>query len=97
LRHLVPICAALVALALAGAAQAGEGCPYSKQAAVTASTDDEAPNSTAVAHHETCPHACAHAKSATADGSCPCHGAEGGGASGKGADAAQAGDVAAND
>jgi hypothetical protein len=70
-RHLVVIFAFAFALALPGMALAGEGCPYSKSAPVTASTDEAAPADHAGACSASCPHA-----QAAAAGACSCGAAQ---------------------
>ena len=96
MRLLVLASTAILALALAGAAQAGEGCPHSKGAAVSASAQGEgAPDSTG--HHAACAHTCDHA--AAGAKSCPCSHARTGDetTASRGSDAPAPGAVAAND
>ncbi|MDJ0847165.1 MAG: hypothetical protein QNK04_02165 [Myxococcota bacterium] len=68
MRTLAPLLAALFALSLPLAAQAGDGCPYSKDTAVTASVESPTGHQ---GHHGDCSEACTDSESAT-EGGCPC-------------------------
>ncbi len=68
MRSIAPLLAALFALSLPVLAQAGDGCPYSKPTAVTASVD--APDGHA-GHHGDCSGECSGDAKAT-EGGCPC-------------------------
>ena len=59
--------AALFALSLPFIAKAGDGCPYSKPTAVTASVESPVHHSD---HHGDCSEACTDAKAT--EGGCPC-------------------------
>ena len=69
MRTLAAAFAALFLLSAPLAAQAGEGCGYSKDKAVTASLD--APQGD-LAHHGSCAEACTGGKASASTGDCVC-------------------------